>query len=94
VIEPKPAALIYISNVGSPLPQHKHRLVDHRQQDAVDYKTWFVLRHDHLLAQTFGEHARTGGGIGGGREPWDHLDQPHHRDRIEEVQSNEPRRIG
>ena len=94
MVEAEAATLVDILDPGSRLAQYEHRLVDHRQQDAIDDEAGLVLAQHHFLAQALG---KGGGAVGGrlrGRKPGDDLDQLHHRHRIEEMQPDEARRIG
>ncbi len=79
-----------VLGAGQAFLEHQDRLVDHRHQDAVDHKTRAVAGGDRGLAQALGHIHGQGVGRVAGLQPADHLDQAHHRHRVEEVQADEP----
>ena len=94
MVQAKTAALVDIGDASRALTQHEHRLVDHRQQDAVDDEARLVLGLHDLLVQAFGKGAGAGNCVGTGGQARDHLDQAHDRHRIEEMQADEALGIG
>ena len=76
-------------DVADALIERVDRLVDHRQQDAVDDEGGKILRHRDLLAELGDELlGRFEGGVVGG-DAADHLDQLHQRHRIHEMNADE-----
>ena len=71
------------------LIERVHRLVDHRQQDAVDHESREVLRHRDGLAERLDELPGAAEGHVLGGDAADHLDELHHRHRVHEVQADE-----
>src|SRR5581483_1938258 len=71
--------------VGDAGSQRVHRLVDERHQDAVRDEAGHVARLDRLLAEVARERDDRGGRVVRGRLGADHLDEPQHRHRVEEV---------
>ena len=71
------------------LIQRVDRLVDHRQQDAVDDEGREILRDGRDLAEAFDELARSRERLVLGRDAADQLDQLHHRHRVHEMHADE-----
>ena len=69
--------------------QRVDRLVDHRQQDAVDDEGRKILRHRYLLAELVDERLCGLEGRVLGRDAADQFDQLHHRHRIHEMNADE-----
>ena len=65
------------------------RLVDHRQQDAIDDEGGKILRDRDALAQAFDEAPGEAEGLVLGGDAADQLDQLHHRHRIHEMDADE-----
>ena len=64
-------------------------LADRRHQDAVDDEAGDLAADDRLLLDRLGEVVGGGGGLLRGVLADDHLDQRHHRGRVEEVEADD-----
>ena len=64
-------------------------LADRRHQDAVDDEAGHLAADDRLLLDRLGEVVGGGGGLRRGVLADDHLDQRHHRGRVEEVEADD-----
>ncbi len=85
----EPHRLVDGLDIADALIERVDRLVDHRQQNAVDDEGGEILRHRDLLAELGDELlGRFEGGVIGG-DAADHLDQFHQRHRIHEMDADE-----
>ena len=64
-------------------------LADRRHQDAVDDEAGDLAADDRLLLDRLGEVVGGGGGLRRGVLAGDHLDQRHHRGRVEEMEADD-----
>ena len=64
-------------------------LADRRHQDFVDDEAGHLAADDRLLLDRLGEVVGGGGGLARGVLADDHLDQRHHRGRVEEVEADD-----
>ncbi len=94
MIEPKAAARIDVLHRCDALAKREDRFVDERHQHAVDDEARRVVGVDDLLAEPAAIGLDPGERIVARREAADQFDQPHHRHRVEEMDTDEARRIG
>ncbi len=94
MVEAEAASGVDVLHRRDTLAQGEHRLVDHRHQYAVDDEARRVVGMDDFLAETTAKgFDRLQRRIARGKAA-DQFDQAHHRDRIEEMDTDEARRIG
>ena len=86
--KPSFAIVSIASGLGDALHQRVGRLVDERHQDAVRDEAGEVVRLRRLLAELAGQLDDRRGGLVRGLHRPDHLDEPQHRHRVEEVHAD------
>jgi hypothetical protein len=88
-LSPSFAACVDVLGGAQALSEREAGLVEQRDEDAVDQEARRVLRrHDRLVELRHHGHRRVVGGVADVCSASDHLDELHHRHRVEEVHAH------